>query len=179
MAFTTTLIGSNSGTEHKAYNIDWSVGLIGSNARDDVMLTQALLRILYYELLGFNDGLDPPPDATDPISVDGIKGPITQKHIVHLQKQLVERGQKVVQDGTFDPFRKSQALSTITKSQYAFELLNSACIRFCLQHGMSNYDTLQSRQDIPVTLRNALTTVKKTARQYTYVQVTVPATGGA
>lgn len=178
MAFTTPFI-SLGGKSLIAYNIDWSVGRIGSNTREDVMLVQALFKIFYYELVGY----DPPPGSTT-IVVDGRYGPITQTHITHFQQQAIEDGKKVQADGIFDPFRKpgSGALSPNSKSVYALDLLNNCCAVFCERQGMdveNNYINLPNRQDMPLSLRNALKRVKKTANKYTHVPVTVPATGGA
>lgn len=178
MAFSTTLIGS-SGNLRTAYNIDWSVGLIGANTREDVMLVQALFRIFYYELLGFNDGFDPPPGETEVIAVDGQKGPVTQKHIVHFQEQAIARGQNLRPDGIFDPYRAPGAISTISKTRYALDLLNNGCANLCDAQGIDNYDNLPNRQDVPLLLRSALKRVKKTADKYTYAApVAVPSTGG-
>jgi len=179
MAFSTPFIGS-SGNPRTAYNIDWSVGLIGSNTREDVMLVQALFRIFYYELLGFNGGFDPPPGENAVIVVDGQKGPITQRHIVHFQEQAIARGQNLKADGIFDPYRAVGASSTISKTRYALDLLNNGCANLCDAQGIENYSNLPNRQDMPLLLRSALKRVKKTASKYTYVAPqTVPTTGGA
>lgn len=178
MAFTTTLIG-DSGVSRTAYNIDWSVGQIGSNTHVDVMLVQSLFKILYYELLGFNNNFDPPLGQNEVIVVDGLIGPITQKHIALFQEQAIARGKKVMPDGIFDPYRAPGAFSTKSKSNYALDLLNNCCGNYCEDQGIDNFNNLANRQDMPVLLRNALKRVKKTASKYTAAQVTVPATGGA
>lgn len=179
MAFSTTLIGRD-GTPQIAYNIDWSVGRIGSNTREDVMLVQALFKIFYYELLGFNHGMDPPAGQTEVIVVDGYYGPITQKHITHFQTQAIALGQKVMPDGIFDPFRAPGASSTLSKSRYALDLLNNGCSNSCKEQAIDNYTNLPNRADMPQLLRSALKKVKKTASKYTYVEPqTVPTTGGA
>ena len=167
MAFTTTATGS-TGVVSQTYNIDWSVGQLGPNAKADVMLVQALLKIFYYELLGFNDGLDPPPGESAVIKVDGIKGPITQRHITHFQRQMAARGKTMVQDGIFDPFRESGQKSTITKSSYALQLLNNGCWFLCGKEGVNYYDNLPNREDMPLELRSSLKVVKKKANKYLY-----------
>ena len=165
MAFSTTLIGT-SGKLHTTYNSDWSVGRIGSNTREDVMLVQALFKIFYYELLGFNHDFDPPPGATEVIVVDGYYGPVTQKHITHFQEQAIARGRKVLPDGIFDPFREPGASSTISKTRYALDLLNNGCANCCKEQGIDNYTNLPNREDMPTLLRSALKRVKKTASKY-------------
>lgn len=179
MAFSTPFV-STSGKPLTAYNTDWSVGQIGANTREDVMLVQALLKIFYYELLGFNHDFDPPPGQTDAIAVDGLKGPITQKHITHFQQQAIARGRKLLPDGIFDPFRAPGASSTLSKSRYALDLLNNGCANCCEEQGIDNYSNLPQREDMPLLLRSALKRVKKNANKYTYVAPqTVPTTGGA
>ena len=167
MAFSTPLIG-RSGALLTAYNIDWSAGRIGSNTREDVMLVQALFKIFYYELLGFNHDLDPPPGQTEVIAVDGYYGPVTQKHITHFQTQSIALGYKVLPDGIFDPFREPGSSSTISKSRYALDLLNNGCANFCKEQGIDNYTNLPNREDMPMLLRSALKRVKKTASKYGY-----------
>jgi peptidoglycan hydrolase-like protein with peptidoglycan-binding domain len=167
MAFSTPLIG-RSGALLTTYNIDWSAGRIGSNTREDVMLVQALFKIFYYELLGFNHEMDPPPGQTEVIAVDGYYGPVTQKHITHFQTQVIARGQKVLPDGIFDPFREPGSSSTISKTRYALDLLNNGCANCCKEQGIDNYTNLPNREDMPALLRNALKRVKKTASKYAY-----------
>ena len=179
MAFSTPPIGKSRDLL-TAYHIDRAVGRIGSNTREDVMLVQALFKIFYYELLGFNHDLDPPPGQTEVIVVDGYYGPITQKHITHFQAQAIALGQKVLPDGIFDPFRAPGASSTLSKSRYALDLLNNGCANCCKEQGIDNYTNLPNRADMPLLLRSALKKVKKTASKYTYVAPqTVPTTGGA
>lgn len=178
MAFSTTFIG-DGGLQRSAYNIDWSIGLIGSNTREDVMLVQALFKIFYYELERTYNFF-PPPGQDEVIVVDGVRGPMTQRHIAHFQRQVVERGYNVMCDGIFDPYRAPGALSTRSKSRYALDLLDETCGYYCDEQGVDNYTSLPNRQDMPLRLRSALKRVKKTAGKYTYgAQVTVPASGGA
>lgn len=166
MAFTTKFVGATSGLQHVAFNVDWSVGRVGSNNREDVMLVQALMRIFYYEMMGFNHEFDPPPGETAPIVVDGWYGKVTQRHIDHFQDQAITRGKDIARDGIFDPYRAPGQLSTIQKKQYAFDLLNNGCANICKEQGQPNYDNLPNRTDMPVQLRNALKTIKSTAAKY-------------
>jgi len=168
MAFTMTFKGKTSGTLHKIYNVDWSVGKIGSNIQEDVMLVQALFRIFYYELMGFTDAEFEPPPGEPVIVVDGWIGPATHRHIVHFQRQMVASGRKVLQDGIFDPFRALEQVSTISKTRYALELLNNGCANYCTKNGVDYYTNLPNRTDMPLALRSALKTVKTTANKYKY-----------
>jgi len=168
MAFTMTFKGKSSGTLYQTYNVDWSVGRIGSNIKEDVMLVQALFRIFYYELMGFTDADFEPPPGEPVIVVDGWIGPATNRHIVHFQRQMVATGRKVMQDGIFDPFRAPDQATTITKSRYALELLNNACDHYCKKNGVDYYTNLPNRTDMPLSLRAALQTVKTTANKYKY-----------
>lgn len=175
MAFSTTLPTRHE-QPYTAYNVDWAVGAIGSNMREDVMLVQALLRIVYYESLV----LESPAESTGSIAVDGLCGPITRAHIVHFQRQAAERGYPVHQDGSFDPFRAGGKVSRLTSSRYCMELLNNGCYSADKENGTRFHKDLPLRDDIPVALRAALKTQKTEARQYTYAPPqTVPTTGGA
>lgn len=175
MAFSSTL-PTRTDLPYTAYNIDWAVGSIGSNIREDVMLVQALLRIFYYE----SSVAQPPPESTGPITVDGRCGPITRAHIVHFQRLAAEKGYPVHQDGAFDPYRAGGQVSTLTKSRYSMELLNNGCYSADKRNSTRFHKDLPIRDDIPVTLRSALKTHKQTAKQYSYAPTqTVPATGGA
>jgi len=174
MAFSTTLPTQHD-LPYTAYNIDWPVGLLGSNVSEDVMLVQALLRILFYE----QQQIEPPAESTGVIAVDGLCGPITRAHIKHMQVAAVQKGHKVVVDGTFDPFRAGGQLSTKSRSHYAMELLNNGCYNGDKAEGSRYHKDLPSRADIPSALRNALKTVRQTPKKYARPGgVTVPETGG-
>ncbi len=181
MAFTTTVNNKSGGTSD-SYNIDWSVGKIGVNRREDVMLVQALFKIYYYQLLGFNGGNDPPAGETAVIEVDGIPGPATRRHIVHFQSQMLKRGSNVMLDGNFDPFRNQGQLSTVSKTRYALELLNNGCHLHCKEQGVDYYSNLPNRHDMPLLLRSALQTHKTMADKYRQgwggSDLAVPETGG-
>lgn len=165
MAFTTTARSQSEGLV-SVYNIDWPVGRIGNNIRDDVMLVQALLRIFYYEMLGFNDGFQPPPGETEVIEVDGYIGPVTRRHIVHFQTQCRERGWVVALDGIFDPYRQQGQQSTVSKTYYTLEALDTLASNCCKLEGANHYTNLPNRDDMPLLLRSALRTHKPTAAKY-------------
>lgn len=165
MAFTTSAPSQSEGMID-IYNIDWSVGQVGNNVRDDVMLVQALFRIFYYEMLGFNDNFDPPPGETKVIEVDGYAGPATRRHIIHFQTQGVKRGWNLKLDGIFDPFRQHGQRSLISRTFYAMDFLNANARNSCKLQGADNYTKLPHREDIPLLLRSALKTHKSTATKY-------------
>lgn len=167
MAFTTTARSQSEGIV-SVYNIDWPVGRIGNNIHDDVMLVQALFKIFYYEMLGFNDNFEPPPGESEVIKVDGYAGPVTRRHIVHFQTQCKKRGWSVLLDGIFDPFRQpgQGQLSSISKTRYSLDFLNALTRNSCKLEGADNYTTLPNREDVPLLLRNALKTHKSTAAAY-------------
>ena len=165
MAFTTTARSQSEGVVN-FYNIDWPVGRIGNNIHDDVMLVQALFKIFYYEMLGFNDNFEPPPGESEVIKVDGYTGPATLRHIVHFQTQCKKRGASVLLDGIFDPYRQEGQRSTISKTYYALDFLNVQIWNCCKLEGVDYYTALPNREDIPLLLRNALKTCKSTAAAY-------------
>ena len=168
MAFSTYVIDpSDSSRGADRCNVDWSVGRLGVNMREDVMLVQALLDIFYWKLHGLTEPTLTPPPEDQGIEVDGYMGPITQRHITRFQQQCKARGYDVWQDGLFDPFRRAGDLSTRTRTRYAIELLNNACQKYCTAHNATYYgDLFNGQNPYPLLLRNALRTRKDTANQY-------------
>ncbi|MDN3920030.1 peptidoglycan-binding protein [Roseateles violae] len=162
MAFVTTF-RSPKGNVSRAYNIDFSVGAAADNQPVDVMLVQALMRILYYEI---GDPFSPPPGDSG-IEVDGLFGPVTMRHIADLQRKIKAGGFAVRLDGVLDPFRAQGQLSTLAKVRYVLEILNDTCFDHCRRRNMPAYKELPSRTDIPTELRGALNQPERsTARKY-------------
>lgn len=164
MAFVTTF-RNKDGSFSKAYNVDFSVGAAAANHPIDVMLVQALLRIVCYELQG-TDKLTPPPGEVG-IAVDGQFGPRTLKHILRQQQQMKAAGIATLVDGVHDPFRAQQQKSTIAKVRYGLEVLNDTCFVLCRRQGLESYDSLPRRSDVPEALRVALSLPERAiARKY-------------
>lgn len=168
MAFMTPITTQSGATDY-SYNVDYAVGHWGCNFKEDVMLVQALLRIAYYEVRdGPRQTFEPPAGFDTPIAVDGICGPNTTRFIQHYQDQSRSAGQDVLCDGRFDPSRAYTQLSSISHTKYSIELLNNHCFHACHAMGVDYYTRLGYREDIPPSLRYALRTCKKMARQYCY-----------
>jgi len=164
MAFVTTFTSTkNPGETSNAYNIDFSVGAgARGNLPEDIMLVQALFRIVHFE----TQGLPPPPGETG-IDVDGILGPATVRFILNLQRQAKAAGMNVRLDGLFDPFRRQGELSHVSRTQYAIEILNHTAFGACRKAGIPAYDELPSREDIPSALSAALNQPQReVARKY-------------
>lgn len=162
MAFVTTFIGTNSGPNN-AYNIDFSVGAAKTNATADVMLVQALFRIVHFEV---SQPFAPPPGETG-IEITGKLDNQTLRFILNWQRVAKAGGIKVLLDGVFDPFRAQGQLSTIAHVRYTLEVLNNACHNRAKKDGSKAYDDLPSRDDIPAELRNELNLPRRSvARQY-------------
>jgi hypothetical protein len=153
MAFTTTFTSTkNPGETSNAYNVDFSVGAgARGNLPEDIMLVQALLRIVHFE----TEGLAPPPQDRS-IAVDGMLGPATLRFILNFQRQMQGGGFSVRLDGIFDPFRHQGEMSHLSQTQYALEVLNHTAFSLCRKNGMSGYEELPRRDDIPEELRAAL-----------------------
>lgn len=166
MAFSQFVTGSVTKLPTRIYNSDYAVGRTGVNNRADVMLLQALFRIFYYEMMGFNEGFDPPPGENDVIVVDGWMGPITQRHIDHFQSQMIESGADLARDGRVDPYREPGQRSTIQHKVYTMYKLNAQCQQAGFKNKSPAYSALGERPDMPIELRNALKMVKQTANQY-------------
>lgn len=149
------------------YNVDQAVGTRGWNLPDDVMLVQALMNIYYWKLLGFNGGDDPPPGETEPLTVDGICGPLTRKHILHFQmQQLKERNRPIDTDGRLDPAKGYMQATRLTHHQYSLEMLNALCRTACHKQGVDYYTALPHAPDTPATLKAALRVHKPVAAAY-------------
>lgn len=115
------------GTPLRVYNFDRRVTTFGGGDRDDVMLLQALFRILYYEFMGFGSP-DAPSGSTGVIKIDGIVGRQTRLHIEHYQQLLLKEGNTKTTDGVIDPFKKQGVLTSNTQVKYQLELLNVDCL---------------------------------------------------
>jgi hypothetical protein len=168
MAFR-TLRTSVSGATRTFFNIDYAVGSTGWNNKVDVKLVQSLLRLFYYDLMGFNGGMDPPADSTEPITVDGIVGRDTRKHIMRFQQQQHSSGTATLLDGRFDPFRAHKELSHIAHVEYALGNLNILCNNACRTEGLDLFDRFTEQPyvaehaDLVTALNGPLRNV---ARQY-------------
>ena len=171
---------SASGLRH--YNVDYSVGSVGSNWKPDVMLIQALLNLLYFD----NDGefftVDygvhsfGRPSDIDRLEPDGIKGPLTQGLINLYQNRLAEiLGTPA--DGRFDP---TLMVGGHRKRGVGLMALNNSLLTSDEVNGTKHYAALltDTKKYKPL-LCNSLKHTQKTARQYQAEPVTVPATGGA
>lgn len=136
------------------YNVDYAVGGGAcGNRQTDVMLIQALLRIVHFEL---DDPAPPPPGETG-IVVDGLMGPKTLKFILNVQRLTKANGIETLLDGVLDPFRPTAAeLSRISKVHYALESLNAACYKRCKKEYKTNYTDLPYRAGLPPALLGEL-----------------------
>lgn len=174
MAFTMTMMGL-SGVTRALYNVDWAVGYGAPCHKVDTMLVQALMHIFYYEQGAiYREGMEtsshtpmPPPPGYSSIAIDGYIGPATQAHIDAFQDGLRMLGWKKSVDHRFDPMREvPYGESTIQKEYYAIFKLNQSCNNADVVSGTKYFHDLRWREDMPITLRNALKTEKKLAAQY-------------
>jgi len=155
-----------------AYNIDWAVGVTGTNARADVMLIQSLFNILYFDHEG-NPGegrsqrYDPPADAA-PLAVDGYYGPLTQRYIDQFEDTLRAADSWTMRpDRRMDPFMGNSP-SSIQHETYALTLLSRYCHFGDIDTGTYSYRDLPNNPATPLTLRNALHQRKKVPDQYAF-----------
>lgn len=163
MAFVTTFTDKETNTTEKAYNIDFSVGAGKANLRADIMLVQALFRILHFEV---SNPPSPPKGETD-IEVDGRLTSATLRFILNAQLLAKAKGGKVLVDGTFDPFREHNQRSLIAHVFYVLEIVNNSCRTRCLKDGSNAYAGLPLRTDIPAELVGELNLpTRKVAGQY-------------
>jgi hypothetical protein len=181
MAYHFFQLSARSGQTVRGYNIDFSVGRGGANRKDDGMLVQTLLRIVYIENTDpeLRSSRPPLPDNPD-IVVDGIVGPTTQRYIMHFKNQARQRGLNLHPDEIMDPFRGNDAnsQSTISKTRYAFGVLVANAHLVDEKSGLGKFAILPEHPETHPTLRLALTQTRRDAQQYTAPAAQVPATGG-
>ena len=165
MAFVTTV--ESSSQTSKSYNVDFSVGTgAKGNFPDDIMLVQALMRIIFYEL---PEGVRlRAPGQDRGIVVDGLLGPSTVRHLIQFESILIGAGEKDIRpDHIYDPFRSRGEHSHLTQSRYKLELLNNMCFSGCRARGLDAYDSLPDRTDLPPRLQAALNLpARGTAQKY-------------
>ena len=114
------------------YSVDQAVGEGCANRRDDVLLVQFLLRTLREDTQ--DNGVKYPgfrPPGQDPIDIDGVFGPQTNKYIRFFDAELNRQraGQpesaKVVTDGRIDPIASGGFLGSLSHKIYKMFLLNT------------------------------------------------------
>ena len=114
------------------YSVDQAVGEGCPNRRDDVLLVQFLLRTLREDTE--ENGVKYPgfrPPGQDPIDIDGVFGPQTNKYIRFFDAELNRQraGQpesaKVVTDGRIDPIASGGFYGSLSHKIYKMFLLNT------------------------------------------------------
>lgn len=96
------------------YNVEQSVGIGATNAREDVRLAQELLRICYGK-------------RAEGLAADGWIGPTTTAWIKRFQEDCATAGNRMLVDGRVD--RALGTVSSVSKTVYAIILLNLAAYR--------------------------------------------------
>lgn len=159
---------SKSKTSVISYNFDRPVSRFGGGSKTDVMLLQALFRMMYYE---FPEGgqfkFPPPVQSTGTIVVDGTCGPQTRIHIDTFERQVNALQNSVSSDGVIDPYPAVNAKTTKFKNKFKLDFLNSACEEAAQSAG--NIDAyrrmilLDQHEDgvYPLALRAALQSPRK------------------
>lgn len=153
----------------RTYNIDYTVGRGASNWKDDAMLVQTLLGLLFYESTDLQVATYFPRLAgIDEIKVDGIVGPVTHRYIIHFKNCLRKIGEKVYPDEVMDPFRGSdpKGLSLRAQVVYAFGRLTAIAADADMRSKLERYENLVELSDTPEPLKSALKQTRKQARKY-------------
>jgi hypothetical protein len=148
----------------REYNIDYPVGAGAANLKDDVMLVQTLLHILYFETDPEETGHNFTPLPGEEIAVSGECDPTTRRYIVHFKKEVMRLGWRLHPDEVFDPMRDNEPnkKSTLSKTYYAFSRLLNVC-------GTTNprrTDNIPEERSTPRLLAQALRQTRRTARKY-------------
>lgn len=164
MAYHFFVTGKTSGRLRRGYNIDFSVGLGGRNRREDVLLAQTFLRMVYVENANPEITESFPALPGVDIVVDGFFGPMTHRYISTFKDQLRALGRELYPDARMDPFRDNDPFShsRIGGQEYAFGLL----LRAAGQADESKFDGLTEDSQTHPTLKLALTQTRDDALQY-------------
>jgi hypothetical protein len=162
-------LNSDSGQTFREYNIDFSVGRGGRNRKEDAMLVQTLLRILYIENTdsGFSERFPGLPDKPD-IVVDGLVGNTTNRYIMHFKNQARQKGLKLHPDEIMDPFRDNEpdSISKISKTRYAFGALMNVAAKADAASGLNKFAILPEHAETKELLKVALKQTRNDAQQY-------------
>ena len=130
-----------------AYTVDQAVGPACPNRREDVLLVQHLLRLAWKDA-GASKGFRPPGEK-EPLKVDGICGPTTNKFIKFFQEEANRRGANCSTDGRADPIGSGTPRGSISAKFYTILAMNSA--RNSRQGG--NQDDISKDPEFPAELR--------------------------
>jgi hypothetical protein len=167
MAYSYFRVGPQSGITFREYNLDFEVGPASWNRKDDVMLAQLMLQIVYVNNASDLAASFPPIPGLNPSAVDGLFGPTTAKYIQHFKSQAVAIGSgPLYPDNVLDPFRNNDpdSVGTISKMKYAYSRLMNAAAK----SDTPRFDGLIEHPDTPDLLKNALKTTRDDALQYQF-----------
>lgn len=157
-------------------NIDWSVGARGVNRRDDTMLVQHLLNLLFHEPIhGKVPGVAEQTNLDDvgALTVDGYWGPMTNQHVKSFEDYCVKYGGGT-NDHVLDPVPNSMRVSR-AGGHFKFYDLTSLVGMGLKALGASDAELIQRLVgDAPPLLQNALMCHRKHPAQYTYKPPPVP-----
>ena len=158
MAFQLRWTGAHSNLGHIYYNIDHPVGESVGCDPEDVMLVQALLRLVFYEFK-----YCPPPAGRTFLKIDGKCGPSTQAHLRAFKAQIRREGVPTIADGQIDPIdgNPNTAATGRTKHRFVLEVLNHMTLEMAQRAGRPearDFHTKPPENDVPVpdTLYKAL-----------------------
>jgi hypothetical protein len=131
------------------YNVHAAVGPGAPNRRDDVLLVQYFLHVIFHNTSAYNPPMTP-IDGPD-LAVSGVCDSTTAKWIMEFQKQGVARKKNIATDGVVDRATKSW-IGTHSHTQYTITFLNFAY----RTARPANYDFLPGAGDCPHDLAEAL-----------------------
>ena len=136
------------------YNLDYAVGPKATNQRQDVLLVQFFLKVLYQHPPFKQRKSSPtsPLKSVGELVVDGRFGRQTETYIRDFQQAHVEKGLNVHPDGRVDPargVRHYRDTSSITRTYYTISQLNGSFRRRFTQE----HDHLENSPRLPGELR--------------------------
>jgi hypothetical protein len=155
------------GVEHPEYNLDYPIGPGRTNRQDDIMLAQALLRIIFYETnYADKNGCPRLPDIDD-IPLSGNLLPELQRYIVHFKNWMRQWGYGVYPDAVILPYPPiGLKKSSVTRTYFTMRLLLNFAWKADADAGLGKVDSLAYLDEIPELLRTNLQRVGDRAPGY-------------
>jgi hypothetical protein len=169
------------------FNTDWTVGAKGANHRDDVMLVQQLMSLLYGDPVYGKFGSEYPdlvtttvPDGVGP-TVDGYWGPMTKAYVTEYERYMCKYFGMTVYDDVICPMRNPPGtlthMSHVHYKLYSLHALIIVGLNYCEGSAERLWTLPHWTSAMP--LRSSLMCARKEAAQYhAHPAPTPPSDGG-
>lgn len=156
------------------FNTDWTVGARGVNRREDVMLVQELMNLLYGDPVYGKFGGQYPDLVTTTLpygegpTVDGYWGPTTKAYITEYERYMCKYFGMTAYDDVICPMRNPPGtlghISHVHYKLYSLHALIIIGLNYCEGSAQRLYTLPHWTQAMP--LKTSLMCAKKQAAQY-------------